>query len=312
MFWRAFKIVILVIVIILVLPWIILLAASPFNARTPSPTDLSKSALMAAPPKPLAKEITLKVVTFNIHDMYLISRDRPERMRGIGQALVDLDPDLAGIQEAWVEQDRNTLIEAAAGSRLKYHKYYPSGTVGSGLLILSAYPIVEPFFHRYEKNGKWYKPYHGDWWGGKGLALARVQLPNDAGFIDFYDTHAHASYGSDEYDGDRETQMHELAAFIKASATGTSPALAVGDFNTRTGTKAFGIAVEEGGLEWMMTGSPRIDNIFAVKNPHYTFEVLDMAPIDRKIAIGRRETHLSDHSGYISTIRIKPVIAPQG
>jgi len=306
MFWKILKVVFIILAILIALPWAILFVARPFNARTPSEQDLSKSALLAKPPAPIAKELTLKIVTFNIQDMYLIGRNRPERMRGIGQALRDLDPDIAGFQEAFIEKDRQTLLDSVADTRLKYHQYYPSGTVGSGKFILSAFPIQEAFFHRYQKNGKWYKPYHGDWWGGKGVALARIQLPGDSGYVDFYDTHAHASYGSPEYDADREAQMHEMADFIKASATGTSPVIAVGDFNCATGSKPFHILVDQAHLQWMMTGDPRIDNIFAGKTPRYAFDLMDFLTIDRKVPTARGETSLSDHRGYMSTIHIKP------
>jgi sphingomyelin phosphodiesterase 2 len=298
---------VVVILVLCALPWVVLILAIPYNARTPSETDFSKSAQLAKPPAPLAKEVTLKIVTFNIHDLYLISRERPERMRGIGETLRALDPDIAGFQEAWIERDRQTLLSALVGSRLTYDRYFPSGTVGSGLFIASAYPIAEAFFHRYEKNGKWYKPYHGDWWGGKGAALVRIELPDGVGYVDFYDTHAHAGYGSHEYDADREHQMQELADFVHATAVKTSPALLVGDFNCRAGSKAFQIVADQAKLQWLMEGDPRIDNILAVKNPHYTFELVDLLTIDRKIPLPAGETRLSDHNGYMSTIRIKPV-----
>ena len=266
MLWKTLKILLIVCAVLFVLYWAILIVAIPFNAKTPSETDLSKSALKAKPPSPLTKEIALKIVTFNIHDMHVISWDRPERMKGIAQALRELDPDIVGLQEAWIEKDRKTLMDALAGTRLKYCRYYPSGFVGSGKFIVSAFPITEAFFHRYARNGKWYKPYHGDWWGGKGVALARLELPEGAGYIDFYDTHAHAGYGSHEYDADREAQMLEMADFINESATGAAPAFVVGDLNCRAGSKAFENAVNCARLEWMITGGPRIDNILAVKN----------------------------------------------
>ena len=306
MFWKILKVVFIILAILIVLPWAILLVATPFNARTPSEQDLSKSALLAKPPAPIAKELTLKVITFNLWDLYLISTHRAERMRGIGQALRELDPDIVGFQEAWIEKDRQTILDTCADTRLKYHQYYPSGTVGSGKFVVSAFPIQEAFFHRYLKNGKWYKPYHGDWWGGKGVALARLQLPDNLGYVDFYDTHAHASYGSPEYDADREAQMQEMADFIKASATGTSPVIVVGDFNCATGSKVLHILVDQANLQWMMTGDPRIDNIFAGKNPRYAFELMDFLTIDRKVPTSYGETHLSDHRGYMSTIHITP------
>ena len=306
MLWKTIKVVLLVFLVLFVLCWVMLIAAIPFNAKTPSETDLSKSALKAKPPAPLAKKITLKIVTFNAHDMYVISWNRTERMKGIADALRELDPDIVGFQEIWIEKDRKTLMDALGGTRLKYCQYYPSGFLGSGKFIVSAFPIKEAFFHRYTHCGKWYKPYHGDWWAGKGVALARLELPEGAGYVDFYDTHAHAGYGSHEYDGDRESELEEMASFINESSTGTSPIFAVGDFNCREGSAAFANLVNGAHLEWMMKGEPRIDNIFAAKSAHYAMELLDSAVIDRRIPIGNRQVRLSDHNGYISTIRVQP------
>jgi len=295
---------------LIALPWVILLCATPFNFRTPAEQDLRKSRLMADAPSPLSKPVTLKVVTFNIHDMLLISFHRPERMAAIGATLKELDPDIVGLQEAWVEKDREILWQAVQGSRLKYREYFRSGLVGGGKCILSAYPIKEAFFHRYTQGGKWYKPYHGDWWAGKGVALARIELPDNAGYVDFYDTHAHAGYGSPEYDGVRATQLLELADFVNTSSTGTSPVFIVGDMNSHLDRPMMQDAMERGHFVRMMKSDSSIDHIFAVRNPRYVFEVLDTQVIDKEISVGAGKTHLIDHHGYMSTIRVIPVPNP--
>ena len=292
----------------LTVPLVILAAAAPFNAWTPAETDLSESALLTAPPTALDQPVTLVLATFNIQDLMVVGRHRPERMRAIGAMLTEFDPDIVGIQESFIEPDRQVLLDALANSRLKYHHYFRSATVGSGLLTLSAYPITEAHFYRYQHDGKWYKPYHGDWWGGKGVSLARIQLPDDAGYIDFYDTHAHAGYlNRAEYLGVRKAQMHEMAAFLGASATQVSPAFLVGDMNCAPGGPDFQIALEEAQLVRLMAVGSGVDHIFGVRNPRYTFEVLDSQPIRKAVPIGpNRRVRLSDHTGYLSTIRITP------
>jgi len=303
---RAVKTLLLLILVLALLPFVILLVALPFNVRTGSDTDYAASALLAHPPPPLAEPLTLKVVTFNIHDLYVVARDHVERMRAIGEVLTELDADLVGIQEGFVEKHRQVLLDAVAGSRLAYHEYYPSATVGSGKFILSAYPIVEAYFHRFEDSGDWYKVYEGDFWAGKGVALARIELPDNAGHVDFYDTHLQAGYGNPAYRPVRQSQMRGLAGFVNATVTGTAPAFLVGDMNCRPGTEAYGIAIDQAHLERVMAIRSSIDHIFCVRNPRYGFEVMDTVVIDRKIRVGDRETRLSDHTGYMSTIRITP------
>jgi len=290
------------------LPVAIMSIAAPLNAWTPAETDLSQSVLLSEPASVLDAPVTLTLVTFNIQDLIVVGRDRPERMRAIGEVLTELDPDIVGIQEAFVEADRHILFDSLRGSRLHHRHYFRSGLMGSGLLTLSAYPIVEAFFHRYEHAGKWYKPYHGDWWGGKGVSLCRIALPDGAGIIDFYNTHAQAGYGDPaEYLAVRRGQMTELAAFVRASSAATSPAFLVGDMNCRPGAPAFDIAVEHGRLERLMTIKTGIDHIFGIRKPRYALDVIDTTPIQKLITVADgRQSGLSDHSGYCSTIHITP------
>ncbi|HUW62445.1 MAG TPA: endonuclease/exonuclease/phosphatase family protein [Candidatus Bathyarchaeia archaeon] len=276
--------------------------AAMFNGRTDIVTDLRKSLLLTQSTAPLADEVVLRIVTFNIQDLYVAGRNRIARMKAIGETLRHLDPDIVGIQESFIEKDRRELLASIAGSRLAYHQYYKSGTLGCGLLVLSAYPIVETFFHRYEQNGKWYKFYHGDWWAGKGVALARIALPQ--GIIDFYNTHAHAAYRSTQYDGVRKSQMGSLARFILDSCLRTVPALLVGDMNCAPGSMQYNTLVAGAGLRRLMNIDSRIDHIFGAPSDRYDYQVLETLPITGHVP--GQTTPLSDHTGYMSTIRVRP------
>lgn len=276
--------------------------AAMFNGRTGVATDLRRSLLLIQQAAPLADEVILRIVTFNIQDLYVAGRNRLARMKAIGETLRHLDPDIVGLQESFIEKDRQELLASVEGSRLAYHQYYRSGTVGCGLLVLSAYPIVETFFHRYEQNGKWYKFYHGDWWAGKGVALARIALPQ--GIVDFYNTHAHAAYGSTEYDGVRRFQMGSLARFILDSWTRTAPALLVGDMNCAPGSIQYNTLVAGADLQRLMNIDSRIDHIFGAPSDSYNYEVLETLPITGNVP--GQTTPLSDHPGYMSTIRVRP------
>lgn len=298
---KAVRVVGMSVVLLFVMLAVVVAIAAMFNGRIGARTDLRKSSLLTQPAAPLASDVVLKVVTFNIQDLYIAGQNRLARMKAIGETLRELDPDLVGIQESFIQKDRNALLASLAGSRLAYHEYYESGTVGCGLLVLSAYPIVESFFHRFEQNGKWYKFYHGDWWAGKGVALARIALPQ--GVIDFYNTHAHAAYGSTQYDGVRKFQMGALAKFIVDSGLRAAPALLVGDMNCAPGSVQYETAVSGAKLQRLMNIPSKIDHIFGRNCGNYNYQVLDTDPI-----IGKT-THLSDHPGYISTIRVSPRIA---
>jgi len=299
------KVVVVVIIILcLVIPTLIY-GLYIRNGRIGVETDFRKSVFLQNTPEILREAITLKVVTFNIQDLWIVGRNRPERMAHIARVLSALDPDLVGFQEAFIEEDRAALLKALESSRLAHHHYFPSGSGGSGLLICSAWPIQEVFFHRYSVSGPAHRIWEGDFWAGKGAALARIETP--AGMVDFYNTHAQAGYGRAAYRELRRNQMAELAAFINNTKTGASPVFLVGDMNCGIGKVDYETVVNEAGLTRSMTIDSRIDHIFTGASPLYTHETLNTVKIQEQITEGDRSFRLSDHAGYMSTIHIAPV-----
>ncbi len=266
-------------------------------------TDISKSRASASgdsgdtqgPTEPL----TLRVVTYNIQALWVVGTNRPARMKAIAAKLVELDPDIAGLQEVFVKEDRDLLLSHLADSRLKHFQYYPSGLVGSGLLIASAYPIKEVFFHRYTAAGDWYKLWEGDWWAGKGVALARIELPDGNGWFDFYTTHAQADYGDPANVDVRTTQMAELVDFVNESHVKGVPGILVGDVNCSIGERDYEIAIKGARLVRAMSVPSKIDHIFCIDSGGYSFEVLDSVELRDHNGV-----RLSDHNGYVSDIRI--------
>jgi len=267
-------------------------------------TDFSKSVYPPNMPAPLAAPATLKIATFNIQDLWVVGRDRPARMRHIGRAIAALDPDIVGFQESFIQKDRDILIEALDATRLRYHQYYPSATVGSGLLISSAYPIREAYFKRYTDSGPARRIWEGDFWAGKGVALARIET--SVGMVDFYNTHAQAGYGRAEYRLVRKNQMAELAAFMNESRTGIAPAFLVGDMNSRVESEEHEAFVTGANLFRVMNMDTRIDHIYAAHNDAYEIETLDTVRIAERITEGERTFALSDHPGYMSVVRVTP------
>ena len=270
-----------------------------WNGHIGVETDFYASALLKTPPAKLSGPVDLKVVTFNVQNLWVIGQHRAERMKLIGEYLTTLDPDIAGFQEVFAAPERELLIQSLQGSRLRYSQYYPSGTFGSGVLIMSAWPIQKVFFHRFKSSNKWYHLWEGDWWAGKGVGLARIQHPS--GVIDFYAVHAQADYGRARNEKARYGQMDEAADFLLASHVGTAPALFVGDFNCRPGEPEYELVVKKASLQHLMDGMGRIDNIFGMLNPQYSYEVRDFVSWETY-----KGMELSDHKGYMSTIRITP------
>ncbi|MFM1922149.1 MAG: hypothetical protein RLZZ303_3783 [Candidatus Hydrogenedentota bacterium] len=276
------------------------------NGWTGVPGDFASSALLGEA-RPLSKPVTLRAVTFNIQDLYLVARDHEARMQAIARKLGTLDPDIVGFQEAFIEKHRSLLIdELRKHTRLQHFQYYPSAKMGSGLLTASAYPIEEAWFHRFTVSNPWWKVWEGDYWAGKGAGLARIALPDGAGYLDFFNTHAQASYGVEANRQICAVQMGEFGAFIRDARLPGAPALAVGDLNTRIGSDGFNNLVANAGVFRVMNMDSAIDQLLAVNDPGYDIEVLDTIKIEERVVSDGREFDLSDHPGYLSEIRISP------
>jgi sphingomyelin phosphodiesterase 2 len=65
--------------------------------------------------------------------------------------------------------------------------FHDSGMVGSGLCIFSKHSILETLSYRYSLNGYPQRVMHGDWFGGKMVGLAKIDV-NDIR-LNVYVTH---------------------------------------------------------------------------------------------------------------------------
>lgn len=65
---------------------------------------------------------------------------------------------------------------------------YFSGVFGSGLLVLSRFPIVSALFHTWSVNGYFHRIQHADWYGGKGVGLCRIRIGTDQ-YVHLYNAH---------------------------------------------------------------------------------------------------------------------------
>jgi hypothetical protein len=56
-----------------------------------------------------------------------------------------------------------------------------------------------------------------------------------------------------------------------------------------------------------MTQEPLIDNILIAHNPKYQYELIDSVTIDKTVKVGKKDVPLSDHKGFMSIVKIKPI-----
>lgn len=189
---------------------------------------------MAAPARRLESPSSLHILTLNCWGLKFISKWRAERLLEIGKHLASFQPqlDIVGLQECWTYADYRAIRDITK-SVLPYGKFYHSGIFGGGLVILSRFPIVESSMHRYPLNGRPTAFFRGDWFVGKGVACAKLLLP-DGQHVEVFNTHLHAPYErepNDSYICHRTAQAWEIAKLMRAAKERGSLVIGLGDFN---------------------------------------------------------------------------------
>ena len=179
---------------------------------------------------------SLNVLTLNCWGLKFISKFRNQRLEEIGRRLSALtpSPEIVGLQECWTQEDYLRIRELTR-SILPYGKFYHSGIFGGGLAILSKFPIVDSNMVRYPLNGRPTAFFRGDWFVGKGVACATIELgPRSGDIVEVFCTHLHAPYESepnDSYLCHRTAQAWEIAKLMRGAAERGHMVIGLGDFN---------------------------------------------------------------------------------
>lgn len=182
--------------------------------------------------------LELSVLTLNIWGIPYVSKDRAVRVEAIGDVLSSGNYDIVSLQEVWSDSDYQYLKKRVEGV-LPFAHYFYSGVVGSGLALLSKYPIVSALFHAWSVNGYVHRIQHGDWFGGKGVGLAKIAV-NDQ-LVNVYAAHLHAEYDRkcDDYMAHRVIQAYDTAQFIESTRGNAVMQILAGDLNTEPGDLAY-------------------------------------------------------------------------
>ncbi|XP_061582826.1 sphingomyelin phosphodiesterase 2 isoform X2 [Cololabis saira] len=177
-----------------------------------------------------ADSVSVRIFSLNCWGIRYLSKHCPERYRMLGQLLSKENHDLILLQEVWSEKDFLYLKQKLASSHLHSH-YFKSGVIGSGLAIFSKHRIHDTFLYRYSLNGYPYMAHHGDWFGGKAVAMAVISLGSLTANV--YVTHLHAEYSRDKdsYLPHRVVQAWELQQFIRHTSVGADVVILGGDLN---------------------------------------------------------------------------------
>jgi sphingomyelin phosphodiesterase 2 len=195
----------------------------------------------------------INILTLNCWGLKFLSASRAARLSQIGRAIAASSPapHIVGLQECWTQSDYLS-IRRSVRHMLPYGKFYHSGAFGSGLAILSRWPVEESSMVRYPLNGRPTAFFRGDWFVGKGVAAARVRYGAGRGdVLEVFNTHTHAPYEEgpdDSYVCHRTAQAWEVAKLVRGGLERGHLVVALGDFNMVPSSLAHEIVTVEGRL----------------------------------------------------------------
>nr|XP_034195527.1 putative neutral sphingomyelinase [Osmia lignaria] len=195
----------------------------------------------------MVNEVSINVLTLNCWGIPYVAKDRKARMAAIAEKFATENYDVICLQEVWSSDDFK-MMKAKTQERLPYSHYFHSGVAGSGICILSRYPIEDIIFHKWPLNGYVHKIHHGDWFGGKGVGLCKLKIHNLN--IHFYIAHLHAEYSrsNDEYKAHRVLQAFDTAQFIRLTSGSADSVILGGDLNAESQDLAYKIMCGIAGL----------------------------------------------------------------
>lgn len=241
--------------------------------------------------------------------------DRAARMKAFGPAVAALRPHLVALQEVWLGDDQDAVLRGLAAAGLVHARRFPGPRFGSGLLVASVWPLAGERFTPFDLGGKPHAPWHGDWWGGKGVAVLRVATPH--GQLLVADTHLHASYGTDEYLPTQVAQALQVGEAVGPFGASPPPELfdaarpplvLLGDLNVRLDTPAFDALCARAALRpaartlgiasvqnWVLLRDGGAVGLRARKVEHV---------LEREVDLGERRGRLSDHPGVLAELQL--------
>ncbi|GAA5910642.1 hypothetical protein JCM6882_001047 [Rhodosporidiobolus microsporus] len=196
----------------------------------------------------------LKVLSLNCWGLWLVANKRQERLAAIADWIASSSGgrrdsyhsesseaealgegyDVIALQELWVRADFDLVAERAKEAGLVHSRFFYSGAIGSGLALLSRYPITAAFVSPYPLNGFPLHFIEGDFFAGKAVCGITVEVPG-VGRVDVLNTHMYAPGG----EGDTVTGAHrvaqawELARLAVAKAERGRHVIVMGDLNSQ-------------------------------------------------------------------------------
>ncbi|WVW80018.1 hypothetical protein I302_101991 [Kwoniella bestiolae CBS 10118] len=176
---------------------------------------------------------TLKVLSFNVWGLAIISKDRLIRIKALAEYLASSNYDIVCLQELWVYKDFE-IVREQVRRNLPFSRFFHTGALGSGLAIFTRFPLISAQALPYSLSGSPAQAFAGDFFVKKAAANIVIIHPI-LGEIEIWNTHMHAAgeHPPDTRQAHRIAQSWQLANAIKNGAAKGRYILAMGDFNSQ-------------------------------------------------------------------------------
>ena len=171
----------------------------------------------------------IRILTLNVWGVYY-AKSIKERMLAMGRAIRAYD--IVCLQEQFEECDWELILQSCSATH-PYSIRFPSSFVGSGLAVLSKYPITHHAYEMFEVNGHPERIDHGDYWCFRGIAHCQIRVPDGSASrgsetLFIYNTHLHAQWQRDPKGGHKEEryvavrtcQALQMAQYIVSTSQG--------------------------------------------------------------------------------------------
>ncbi|OGB90276.1 hypothetical protein A2625_03025 [candidate division WOR-1 bacterium RIFCSPHIGHO2_01_FULL_53_15] len=245
------------------------------------------------------RETTISVLEYNTHLFGRLGRMVNQfyqddlRAEKIGEALLATDAGLTALLEVWDDRLARLIIEITAGIYPFHFRPRDKNLfgIGSGLLLLSKYEILDPQFQRFKRL------LGADFFSSKGFGAATIDL--DSLSLELFFAHNQASSGGFLNQAARLANLRQLNIAIGAYRAGhpQNPVLALGDFNVA------GEEIDVPTAEYQSMAKYFNDNdlsdlyrrVNALQNPGFTYDGVENTLVkvfDPKFSAARKRQRL--------------------
>jgi endonuclease/exonuclease/phosphatase family metal-dependent hydrolase len=178
----------------------------------------------------------LRVVTWNLHAIPLISPHPTARLQNVATEIRSQQPDVVLFQEVWAHAYARQLARDLGGAyrvttAVGCGRPFPCGGLAILVRVASGWSASAPRFVAYESSAPWYRFREWDGIAKKGMLI--VRLSRGGATLGIVDTHLQTEYAhhGHDYTDLRRRQLEQLDATVTATF-GSAPVLVGGDFNT--------------------------------------------------------------------------------